>query len=313
VHAFSRPSGAERRTARVALRTRSPRTGRRDVPVCGPPLRGRGRGAVRSRARSRTPRWSPSRESTAAEQFVHCVRRSGTPKPRRSSPGPSWSSDAWCATPPDVPDRALFARSDWAGAANMAVVEHLLHAGLEVAGVTDKRESTLERLLVLGMRDARVERWLSATITAIAQKRCQLGMPANQSIGQANIATGSLGSHTEDAPCSFMSSRATSVLRFLLFERGLHIRQPVLERVSVRDHACKRASETSSHILADDRVVRPICRFEELEVDHVRDEAIVLVCDRIDQREPSKGVGSKLLVLFAVRCACCHHRIPVGD
>ena len=83
----------------------------------------------------------------------------------------------------DVPDRALFALSDRAEAADMTVAEYLLRAGLEVAGITERRESTIGRLVVLGMTDAQIARRLNTTNAAIAQKRRQLGMPANHASG----------------------------------------------------------------------------------------------------------------------------------
>jgi DNA-binding NarL/FixJ family response regulator len=79
----------------------------------------------------------------------------------------------------DVPDKVLFALTDQAEAAGMSVAEYLLHAGLATAGITEKRESTIGRLVGLGMSDAQIARRLNTTNAAVAWKRRQLGMPAN--------------------------------------------------------------------------------------------------------------------------------------
>jgi DNA-binding NarL/FixJ family response regulator len=79
----------------------------------------------------------------------------------------------------DVPERALFPLTDRAEASGMTVAEYLLRAGLAVAGITEKRETTLVKLHELGQTDAQIARYLNTTNAAVAQQRRRLGLPAN--------------------------------------------------------------------------------------------------------------------------------------
>jgi DNA-binding NarL/FixJ family response regulator len=88
----------------------------------------------------------------------------------------------------EVPDRYLFRLTDRAEASDMTVAEYLLRAGLTVAGISAKRETTLAKLHELGQTDAEIARYLNTTNAAVAQQRRRLGLPANRASTRGRVA-----------------------------------------------------------------------------------------------------------------------------